>query len=418
MGEHRRFRRARGVSVRTGDGRRRRSGLLEEPGSSRELNRSARKVARAAARRKILGAVVGAVLIVAAAVGLSIVLLRQAPDEGPQVTVPAETGLSALVVVTDSQGRASSVALIASGTDGPEVVLFPPSLLTVLPGFGTRELSDISRFPVDDLGELTIANLLGVRIDAAVTIDATTLMAAVASPVVVNLTTGVMIDDGGVQKVLVAAGDAARTPEELAAILTRKGSGTDLEWLDRQGAVWKALLGSGPTNQAVVNLLSGRMLGDPVLGAAAIAATAESDELPLTAIPVRRIERAGGDSELYQLSSSDADAFVAERLPFLRLREGPRPRVEILNGNGRIGTTRPVAAVLIAKGFHVVRTDNADRTDYEKTRVVAQGREHEQDALEARQILGRGEVLIEVRQPSGVVDLTIIVGQDIPAEEV
>jgi len=89
--------------------------------------------------------------------------------------------------------------------------------------------------------------------------------------------------------------------------------------------------------------------------------------------------------------------------------------VEVLNGNGRIGTTGPIAALLVDKGYRIVKTDNADRDDYAETRVIAQGREQQQNAIDVQRILGSGEVLVEVRQPSGIVDLTIIVGRDIPA---
>ncbi len=53
------------------------------------------------------------------------------------------------------------------------------------------------------------------------------------------------------------------------------------------------------------------------------------------------------------------------------LRAGERPRVEVLNGNGRIGATRVVAEAVVRRGFRVVRTDNADRFDYATTLVIA-----------------------------------------------
>ena len=60
-------------------------------------------------------------------------------------------------------------------------------------------------------------------------------------------------------------------------------------------------------------------------------------------------------------------------------------------------------------------TDNADRLDYDTTRIIAHGREHQEVALEVREVIGRGDVSVEVLQPSGVVDLTIIVGRDLVA---
>ena len=49
--------------------------------------------------------------------------------------------------------------------------------------------------------------------------------------------------------------------------------------------------------------------------------------------------------------------------------------------------------------------------------MIAQGREHQREAEEVVNLLGSGDLLLELRAPSGVVDLSIIVGLDIPAGE-
>jgi polyisoprenyl-teichoic acid--peptidoglycan teichoic acid transferase len=76
-----------------------------------------------------------------------------------------------------------------------------------------------------------------------------------------------------------------------------------------------------------------------------------------------------------------------------------------------------VAAALIRRGFRVIKTDNAENFDFEETLVISQGREHRAEADEAIDALGVGELLLELRAPSGVVDVSIIVGHDIPAGE-
>jgi hypothetical protein len=73
--------------------------------------------------------------------------------------------------------------------------------------------------------------------------------------------------------------------------------------------------------------------------------------------------------------------------------------------------------VLIDQGYHVVRTDNAESFEFETTVVVAQGRENADPARRAVTVLGVGDLQLELRAPSGVVDLSIIVGQDIPPGE-
>lgn len=417
MGDHRKLRRARGLVVRIGGGKRQKSGVLDVSGSARELNRAARKTMRATARRRMFLASIVATLIVAASVTVWILLANRPSEQTTEPVTSSASGASLLVAVTDTDGNAVSMILFGAGQEGATAALFPPGLLTVLPGFGDRQISDVTRFGDQRLPGLTVSNLLGIRLDATVQIGASDLANLVGSDVRVELASPLVEAQGDTELITMDVGSASRTPAEVAKLLTDQGTGTQLEWLDRQGSVWRALLGWAHTHpQFVDGLLTGAS-GDPTLARDALLTAAGNSDLQFTAVPAERIERAGGDSELYQISGDAATAFAAERFPYLQFTTGVRPRVEILNGNGRIGTTRPVAAALIEHGFRVVRTDNADKSTYEETRIIAQGRSNQQAALQARDVLGRGEVLVEVRQPSGVVDLTIIVGQDIPAQE-
>ncbi|NOY56613.1 MAG: LytR C-terminal domain-containing protein [Actinobacteria bacterium] len=418
MGDHRKLRRARGLVVRVGGGRRRRSGLLEDQASPRELNRAARRAVRGEARRRILFASLGAVILIAAAVAVSLIVISR-PTAGPAGEAPPPaSGASVLIAVTGDGGRAVSLALIGADPDGALIALFPPGLLTVLPGFGDRQISDSTRFGAANLPELTVSNLLGVRVDGSVQITAGELTALLGSGLDVDLTSPLVVEVGSGEVVAMDVGSALRSQDDVERILTEQGTGTQLEWLDRQGSVWRAIFSRMASQPALVDQLVSRVLGDPALARQALLGAVQSKELQLTAVPVERIERAGGDSEMYQIGGDAAAAFASGRFAYLQFTAKTRPRVEVLNGNGRIGTTRPVAAALIRHGFRIVRTDNADKSTYAETRIIAQGREHQQAALDARKVLGRGEVVVEVRQPSGVVDLTIIVGQDIPAEEV
>ena len=47
-----------------------------------------------------------------------------------------------------------------------------------------------------------------------------------------------------------------------------------------------------------------------------------------------------------------------------------RLKVEVLNGSGERGAARVVGDLLLARGFDVVTTDNADRFDYPVTHVL------------------------------------------------
>ncbi len=117
-------------------------------------------------------------------------------------------------------------------------------------------------------------------------------------------------------------------------------------------------------------------------------------------------------SEQFGFDGASTATVVERAFPYLSIAAEPRVVVEVLNGNGGVGVTQPVARRLVEAGYYVIRTDNADREDYGTTQIIAQGREYQQDALAAQELLGRGEVLLELRQPSGIFDLTIIVGND------
>ena len=414
---HAKPQRRKGLAVRSGEGRRRRSGAIDEtPQSARQLNRSARRSAAALARRRILLAVLGAVLIVGTSVVLSWLALRDNTQPESDVGLPTASGSSVLTVITGHDGRAQSIALlVAHPTDGSELVLFPPSLLAILPGFGESEIADMVRFEGPALAKTTVTNLLGTRIDAVVHLEAPTFAAAIGRPLTVDLANPLLLPESDGLTVLAAEGSAERDLDMLVTLLTNQGDGDQLEWLDRQGSVWRAVLEAVEDEGAIAERLTGGAIGSVETALQAVVVAARDPELLVTAVPVRRIEAAGGDTERYQLPSSAAASFVADRFAFLVIREEPRPRVEVLNGNGRIGTTGPIAAVLVEKGYRIVKTDNADRDNYPDTQVIAQGREHQQDAIDVQRILGSGEVLLEIRQPSGIVDLTIIVGRDIPA---
>ena len=120
-----------------------------------------------------------------------------------------------------------------------------------------------------------------------------------------------------------------------------------------------------------------------------------------------------GANDGFQLAQSDIAEFVADRLSHLALASGVRPRVEVLNGNGEILATRSVVDAVVAAGFHVVKTDNAENFDFEETVVISQGRDNRDAATRAAAALGVRMVQLEVVAPSGVVDVSIIVGQDI-----
>ncbi|MFQ5968492.1 MAG: LCP family protein [Acidimicrobiia bacterium] len=399
-------------------GRRRQSGVLEDtPSSPRELNRAARRASSRRATRRMLLAALAALAIVVAAVAASWVVLSSQEEPAPlQPAAAPSGGASAAVVITDNQGTAASIALLGTEDDfASELVLFPPALLTTVPGFGEAELGDVTRFGGQGLARHTLMNLLGIRVDGALVISAEDFAQAVGIPLAVDLPNALIISEGTSQVVAIGEGASERSPAELARLLSEQGTADQLAWLVRQGAVWEAVLLAAEADPMILERLGAQAGTDAEAVSRALVGTVSDSERQVVAAAVRPVERPGGDVELYDLPGDSVTAIATVQFPYLRIGEAPRVRVEVLNGNGLIGTTHLVAEELIAEGFWVVRTDNADAFDYETTKVIAQGRENQRSALEVQRLLTLGEVEVEQRQPSGVVDLTIIVGGDLPS---
>ncbi|MGH8874177.1 MAG: LytR C-terminal domain-containing protein [Acidimicrobiia bacterium] len=408
---------------RSSGGRRRRVAIQDHPPSVRELDRAARRTEAGRRRRRLLLAAGAALVMVGAAVGGSWLLFSDRPQASDQVVRAGEEGASLLVVITGEDGRARSLTLVVAHPEAAgRVVLFPPGLIALLPGYDERPIADAPNFGAQppllgsaELAGLTIMNLLGVRVDAVTLLGVADLEGLLPARLTVDLPVALQVEQDGGEVVAVTAGSAQHPPAMVGRLLASQGTGDQLAWLERQGAVWEALLNRVATDPGLVAGLTAADWGDPTDARAALTGAGEDPDLVLTALQVSRVAVAGPDpAEYYTLASRAVSDFVAVQVPFLRLGEEQRTRVEILNGNGRIGTTQPVAELLIGRGFRVIRTDNADRSDYETTQVIAQGLKHQQAAIDIRRLLATGEVLAEQRQPSTVVDVTIILGEDAP----
>jgi hypothetical protein len=83
-------------------------------------------------------------------------------------------------------------------------------------------------------------------------------------------------------------------------------------------------------------------------------------------------------------------------------------RIEVLNGTGQNGVGRTVARALMRKKVDVLLVDNADRSDYEETVLVARKRKAAIASL--AEMIGCRR--IEQLEESGGVDATLIVGGD------
>lgn len=337
-----------------------------------------------------------------------------AAEPRTEVGLRSVTGESAsvLVVVGRQEGDAA-FALLAVGPDGEaSVVVLPQDLLLAVPGFGEFRLVDALVFEGPDLAALSVTNQFGIRIDSVATVGQEELAGGLPAQMQLDLVSPFFeASADGVTRVL-DAGPVSVDGPMIERLLTVAGAGDEFEWMQRQGAAWNAILAGVGADPGVADAV----MGEGSAAADLLLTVAGNDDTKVATVPVTGAQSSMGVDALVP-SSGQADDFVANRLDHLLLKPEGRPRVEILNGNGRIGTTATVASVLIRHGFKVIRTDNAENFDFAETLVVAQGDDAEQAAREITELLGRGLLFLEVRAPSGVVDVSIIVGKDIPSGE-
>ena len=344
--------------------------------------------------------------------------LRDVAATVPEAEIEERTGVtgsrSVLIVLGSGPGDCA-FALVAVAPDAPPTLtLLPSSLLGVVPGYGEFTLAEALAFEGPDLAGLTVANELGVRLDEVLSLPAGDLAKALPALVAVDLPVPLYVPAGEGPAQALAAGPQQVPAATVELLLVTAGEGSPFEWLQRQGAAWRGVLAAVVADPGVADRLAaprppGSGLADLLLAAAT------ADDLLLGALPVESVTTLGGDA--LAPSAEAATEFVPARLGHLLLRAGERPRVEVLNGNGRIGATRVVAEAVVRRGFRVVRTDNADRFDYASTLVIAQGEEAQGAAREVAGIVGVPTVYLEEAAPSLVVEVSIIVGLDIPAGE-
>ena len=379
--------------------------------SARELRRAVVADARRVVRIRIFLASLVGVVIVGGAVVFSWFSLREPPPQPNVVEVPASTGVSSLIVIENPQGEAVSIVLVASHPEMPDrLELLNPSLLSYVPGYGEFEISELSALGGGDLIALTITNLLGVRIDAVHVFSEESFLTVVVEPLEVDLAEPVIVAEGDTDRVIAAEGEGLRNPEMLYTLLSEPGTGDESSLILRQSRVWTAIFEQVAIDGAFADKFLGSAHADAIL---AVNGAAQDPDLVVSSLPVKRAEVLGGSLEQYIFDGSETETIVGRSFPYLQLADEPRISVEILNGNGGVGVTAPVAELLVGQGYHVIRTDNADRDDYGETQVVSQGREHQQAAIEIADLIGFGEVVLEIRAPSGIFGVTIILGQDI-----
>lgn len=426
-----RRRRGRGGGGTTGPSRR------GGPGTRARRQRAIRRerlLRRGAVVLAALAGLAGVVWVVAVGPSLPAALgswfgddAKVVSDEGAADAAAATVAgrRTVLVATLDEPGgqRVTDVQLLALDEDGAAaIVLVPASVVTDVPGYGLIPLSDAGGLGGVPLLELTIENALDVPVDASVTMTPDAWAALFARSGGFEVTVPEAIDatgpDGAVTRVFEPGAQVLDGPG-LATLLTVDVPGeSELAALPRTQAVLEGFLAATSKDPAAVFADGAPMLETAAPGVVeevvrTLAAARAEDRLDVVTLPVEPV--GAGDDVVYQ---------VAERGRALAVdvlgagtadpgSAGAGVRLEVLNGNGRVGVGAEVAALLVPLGYVIPITGNADSFDVAETVVTV--REDDPALLAAaREVvatLGVGRVAIS-GLPSTTVDITLVVGAD------
>ncbi len=345
---------------------------------------------RLAPRRRLLKefrflGILGLAFAVGVAAGGLVVMLRpeqakRAPGQGT-LAVGGEQTVVAWTVWQDRPPVAPHLAVLGAGGGLEPVVLGIPSYtIASIPGHGLGTVGDAAGSGDAGLAATTVENVLQVHIDHALATPLSQM--------------GALVDAlGGIQ-----VGEQPMKGATVISFLTGgKHQSEELRFLRWQ----EVLAGLLPAVAARPESLNGVIPSD--LRAVFVAGGgpgAKHVELP--------VEDAGAG--LAQPISEEVAELAGDRFVATAVT-GRQVRLVILNGNGIPGIGEKVAAILVPAGFRLVSSQNAPGFDVRKTRIVASSEDLFPEARLAQELLGVGEVNYSP-QPTGVVDVTVIVGQD------
>ncbi len=351
----------------------------------------ATRVSRGAAgrrRRAATAAVVAVVTVAAAVYGLS--RLGDAAGGGPTALDPgagpgAPSELLVLQVVGSDQPL---LALVGTrvGDRLPSFFTVPFDLSLTVPGQGDIAAPDVADLDPEAV-RVAVSNTFGAWAEHVAVLDLEGLAAVVdrGGALRVHVPALSMTDEGSI-----GPGPTRLTGEQVAELLAVSDEGGEARW----AAVVQALL------QRSVRLEEADLAAtDGLAGVRRVLQRARG--AALATFPTTTV--AGSVTVPLQ---PDLDATVAERF-------GVAPPVPVIvqNGAGTPGLGEHVAARVLPLGFRIVLSQNADDFGYERTRIIANSDDALADARRIRGALGVGRVGVS-QVPSGLGDITIIVGED------
>ncbi len=280
------------------------------------------------------------------------------------------------------------LALIGTGRADrrPRFFSLPFDLTLTVPGQGEAPAAEVAGLGAETV-RVAVSNTFGAWAEHVAVLDLQGLSSVVDRGTGIRVEVpGFYVTDAG----NLGPGSARLSGKQVVALLSLQEDGAEARW----ASVVQGLL-RGPVRLGEGDLTE----TDGIAGVRRVLKGARG--AAIAAFPTLSV--AGSVTVPMQ---PDLDRQVAKLFGF----RSPVP-VIVQNGAGAPGLGQDVAAVLLPLGFRVVLSQNADLFGYERTRVVANNNGAIADAHRIREALGVGRVGVS-QVPSGIGDITIIVGED------
>jgi LCP family protein required for cell wall assembly len=369
------------------------------------------------------------------ALALIVALITRPDSKALRVPSPAEIGAGGkpvtylvMTVRSDDLSRqADTLTLFTLGGGAkPYALMIPPSALTEIPGYGFDAVSKSLSFGRVPLADVTVENLVGVRVDHTMVIDNAAMARLVdrIGGVRIVVPSDLFQDDGAGRLVPVfSAGEQRFNGKRAVAYLTFQAPDeTELSRLARAQQLWEAILARYPGDRSgtlakLVAGLGGGLQGDESASRFAVfmasfgsvnPAERTFDVVPVT--PVGSADEQGA----FKVEPDELQALVGRYVP--GSAAGDRVRLQLLNGNGTPEAGVAVAQKLIPQGFWLVDSGNARSFEFAETKIIVYVNDEETMAAaeKVRRLLGVGQIELS-RSLHTSIDVTVVIGKDFRA---
>jgi hypothetical protein len=337
--------------------------------------------------RARLAAVVLAVVVIG---GVAVWALTQGGDaDDADDGVGRARGRSDLTVIAVRGTPNPLIAVVGVHPERPSAALVLPAGVTVVaPGQGETTVDGVAALQGESI-RVAVSNAIGRWADRYGVADADVFAAAIdeAGGLTVDLSEPATVEGEELD-----AGTHDLSGDDVVALLSETGDVAVIRWAD----VVDGLLDADALPESA--------FADSDDPAGVVEALDAADGAVVELPPVAPVA-----DQASVLDQPATDELVRE----LFGGRAPTPIV-VQNGNGEPNVGEVVARLLLPEGFQVVLSQNADDFRHRETEIAATEQEFADEAQRVRELLGVGRVVVS-QVPSGLGDITIVVGRDFTA---